>query len=98
MCSWRLPAAGQRAGAGVAALRNADHVARRLRPPGLVRQGTQETYWDRQDARVGIYHGRVKDQYFDYIKPQETGNKEAVRWLALADAQGAVCWRWAGRS
>ena len=51
-------------------------------------KGPQETYWDRQDARVGIYHGRVKDQYFDYIKPQETGNKEAVRWLALADAQG----------
>jgi beta-galactosidase len=30
----------------------------------------------------------VRDQYFDYIKPQETGNKEAVRWLALTDAQG----------
>ncbi len=51
-------------------------------------KGPQETYWDRQDARVGLYSGAVRDQYFDYIKPQETGNKEAVRWIALADAQG----------
>ncbi len=51
-------------------------------------KGPQETYWDRQAARVGLYRGRVRDQYFDYIKPQETGNKEAVRWLALTDAQG----------
>ncbi|MBI2512084.1 MAG: DUF4981 domain-containing protein [Opitutae bacterium] len=51
-------------------------------------KGPQETYWDRQDARVGLYRGKVADQYFDYIKPQETGNKEAVRWLALTDAAG----------
>jgi beta-galactosidase len=51
-------------------------------------KGPQETYWDRQDARVGLYRGKVKDQYFDYIKPQETGNKEGVRWLALTDAKG----------
>ena len=51
-------------------------------------KGPQETYWDRQDARVGLYHGKVKDQYFDYIKPGETGNKESVRWLALTDARG----------
>ena len=51
-------------------------------------KGPQETYWDRQDARVGLYRGKVRDQYFDYIKPQETGNKEGVRWLALTDARG----------
>lgn len=51
-------------------------------------KGPQETYWDRQDARVGLYSGRVRDQYFDYLKPQETGNKEGVRWLALTDARG----------
>jgi beta-galactosidase len=51
-------------------------------------KGPQETYADRQAARVGLYRGKVKDQFFDYIKPQETGNKEAVRWLALTDAQG----------
>lgn len=51
-------------------------------------KGPHETYWDRQDARVGLYRGKVSEQYFDYIKPQETGNKEGVRWLALTDAQG----------
>lgn len=51
-------------------------------------KGAHETYWDRQDARVGLYRGKVRDQYFDYMKPQETGNKEAVRWLALTDDDG----------
>jgi beta-galactosidase len=51
-------------------------------------KGPQETYWDRQDARVGVYRGTVAEQYFDYIKPQETGNKEGVRWLALTNAAG----------
>lgn len=51
-------------------------------------KGPQETYWDRQAARVGLYRGLVKDQFFDYIKPQETGNKEGVRWIALTDQKG----------
>jgi beta-galactosidase len=51
-------------------------------------KGPQETYWDRQDARVGLYSGKVKDQFFSYIKPQESGNKEGVRWLTLMDASG----------
>ncbi len=51
-------------------------------------KGPQETYWDRQDARVGLYRGKVSEQYFDYIKPQETGNKEGVRWIALTDPHG----------
>lgn len=51
-------------------------------------RGPHETYWDRQDARVGLFAGTVREQYHDYIKPQETGNKEDVRWLALRDATG----------
>ncbi|MGC4073710.1 MAG: glycoside hydrolase family 2 TIM barrel-domain containing protein [Nibricoccus sp.] len=51
-------------------------------------KGPQETYWDRQDARVGLYSGSVAEQYFRYMRPQETGNKEAVRWLALTDKSG----------
>lgn len=51
-------------------------------------KGPHETYWDRQDARVGLYSGKVKDQFFDYIKVQETGNKEGVRWLTLTDSTG----------
>jgi beta-galactosidase len=51
-------------------------------------KGPHETYWDRQDARVDRYSGRVRDQYFDYIKPQESGNKVGVRWVALTDSKG----------
>lgn len=51
-------------------------------------KGPHETYWDRQDARVGIYEGRVDEQFFPYLKPQESGNKEAVRWVALRDGVG----------
>jgi len=51
-------------------------------------KGPQETYWDRQDARVGLYRGTVSEQFFPYIKPQETGNKVGVRWIALTNAEG----------
>jgi beta-galactosidase len=52
-------------------------------------KGPGETYWDRQDARVGLYRGLVRDQFFPYVKPQETGNKEGVRWIALSNDRGA---------
>lgn len=51
-------------------------------------KGPHETYWDRQSARVDVYSGSVASQYFNYFKPQESGNKEAVRWVALTNAQG----------
>jgi beta-galactosidase len=51
-------------------------------------KGPHETYSDRQAARVGIYEGSVKAQFVRYAKPQETGNHEATRWIALRDAQG----------
>lgn len=52
-------------------------------------KGPQETYWDRQDARVSLYRGRVADQFYaGYVKQGETGNKEDVRWIAVTDASG----------
>jgi len=51
-------------------------------------RGPQETYSDRCDARMDIYQGTVSDQYFDYSKPGETGNKVDVRWMTLADDKG----------
>jgi beta-galactosidase len=50
--------------------------------------GPQETYWDRKDAKVGLYQGTVSEQYFDYSQPQESGNKENVRWATLSNGQG----------
>lgn len=52
-------------------------------------RGPQESYWDRLDAaRVGLYHGRVEDQFFAYDMPQENGNKTDVRWMELTDDDG----------
>jgi beta-galactosidase len=52
-------------------------------------RGPQESYWDRKTAAfVGRYRGTVSEQYFPYIRPQESGNKTDVRWLALRDSSG----------
>ena len=53
-------------------------------------RGPHESYWDRKTAAlVGRYRGTVSEQYFPYVRPQETGNKTDVRWLALTDSSGA---------
>jgi beta-galactosidase len=52
-------------------------------------RGPQESYWDRKTAAlVGRYRGTVSQQFFPYVRPQETGNKTDVRWLALSDSSG----------
>ena len=51
-------------------------------------KGPHETYWDRQSAKVGIYSGKVSEQFFPYLKPQESGNKEGVRWVTLTNEKG----------
>jgi beta-galactosidase len=52
-------------------------------------RGPHESYWDRKaGAPVGRYDGTVSDQFFPYIRPQETGNKTDVRWMALTDSSG----------
>jgi len=49
-------------------------------------RGPHESYIDRKtSAAVGLYHGSVWDQTFQYVRPQETGNKTDVRWMALSN-------------
>lgn len=44
-------------------------------------KGPGENYSDRNTAAfVGIYHQSVADQFYPYIRPQESGNKTDVRW------------------
>jgi beta-galactosidase len=51
--------------------------------------GPHENYPDRLESTpVGLWRGSVADQYVPYPRPQDTGNKEGVRWLALTDASG----------
>jgi beta-galactosidase len=52
-------------------------------------RGPHESYWDRKtSAFVDLYTGLVADQYWPYIRPQENGNKEDVRWMAITNADG----------
>ncbi|MRV71591.1 DUF4981 domain-containing protein [Duganella sp. FT92W] len=52
-------------------------------------RGPHESYADRQTgAAIGVYHGQLADQYHDYIRPQESGNKTDVRWIALTNSDG----------
>jgi len=52
-------------------------------------RGPIESYPDRKTAvDVGLYAGRVADQYQEYVRPQENGNKEDVRWGVLANSEG----------
>lgn len=52
-------------------------------------RGPFENYWDRKQASfIGLYNGKVKDQFFPYEMPQENGTKTDVRWLSLTNAKG----------
>ena len=52
-------------------------------------RGPWENYSDRNTASfMGIWNGKVADQFYPYIRPQETGNKTDVRWATLTDHQG----------
>lgn len=52
-------------------------------------RGPQENYPDRKHgSEMGVFQSTVADQYVPYVRPQEMGNHEEVRWLALTDAQG----------
>jgi beta-galactosidase len=52
-------------------------------------KGPQESYVDRQTGyALGLYEGSVAEQYHGYSRPQESGNKTGVRWMALFDRAG----------
>lgn len=52
-------------------------------------RGPHETYWDRKySGRIGVYSGTVDDQFVEYSRPQENGNKTDVRWLVLSNGEG----------
>ncbi|MBM3297754.1 MAG: DUF4981 domain-containing protein, partial [Candidatus Aminicenantes bacterium] len=53
-------------------------------------RGPGESYPDRKSScDVGLWSGLVADQFTEYVRPQENGNKEDVRWAALTDGRGA---------
>ena len=52
-------------------------------------RGPHENYWDRKtSAYIGLYKGNVEDLAFDYIRPQENGNRSDLRWATLTNKNG----------
>jgi beta-galactosidase len=52
-------------------------------------KGPQENYVDRElGADVGLYKESVINDYYAYIRPQESSNKTEVRWFALTNKVG----------
>lgn len=56
-------------------------------------RGPLENYVDRKWAsNVDVYESTVSDQWVKYVKPQEMGNHEDLRWISITnfDGQGFV--------
>ena len=52
-------------------------------------RGPIENYSDRKDCmRIAIYNDDADNQYFPYIRPQESGTKGDMRWWNQTDASG----------
>ena len=52
-------------------------------------RGPIENYVDRKDSQfIGLYSEAVADQYWGYVRPQESGNKSDIRWWTVAENNG----------
>ena len=52
-------------------------------------RGPVENYADRKASEfLGIYDQTVSEQFYSYIRPQETGTKSDLRWWNILDAAG----------
>ena len=55
----------------------------------VVHNGIIENYADRKTCTdLGIYNQQVSDQFYAYIRPQETGTKSDIRWWKQLDMSG----------
>ena len=52
-------------------------------------RGPIENYIDRNSSEfIDVYQNSVADEYFPYVRPQESGNHTDVRWFRVKDKQG----------
>ena len=52
-------------------------------------RGPAENYSDRHSSEfLGVYENKVADEYFPYIRPQESGNHTDIRWFRVVNAEG----------
>jgi beta-galactosidase len=51
-------------------------------------RGPHENYCDRNSSEfLGVYENKVADEYYPYVRPQESGNHTDVRWFQVTDGQ-----------
>ncbi|WP_158968950.1 glycoside hydrolase family 2 TIM barrel-domain containing protein [Paraglaciecola sp. L3A3] len=54
-------------------------------------RGPFENYSDRnQGADLGLYSGTVDSFAYQYVRPQESGNRTDIDWLSLTNSQGVT--------
>ena len=52
-------------------------------------RGPIETYSDRKDSEfLGVYKNEVAKEYYEYVRPQESGNHVDVRWFRVINSNG----------
>ena len=52
-------------------------------------RGPVENYSDRNNSEfIGVYNNKVADEYYSYVRPQESGNHTDIRWFRVIDANG----------
>ena len=52
-------------------------------------RGPVENYIDRNNSEfVGVYKNAVQNEYYEYVRPQESGNHTDVRWFSVIDNNG----------
>ena len=52
-------------------------------------RGPIENYCDRNSSEfIGVYNNKVTDEYFKYVRPQESGNHTDIRWFRVIDKEG----------
>jgi len=57
-------------------------------------RGPHENYSDRKSSEfIGVYQSDVEDQYYPYVRPQESGNHTDVRWFQVTDGQRGLEFR-----
>ncbi|PWJ41800.1 glycoside hydrolase family 2 TIM barrel-domain containing protein [Sediminitomix flava] len=51
--------------------------------------GPWESYRDRKrSVEIGVYEMLADDYFYNYVKPQENGNRTEVRWLEMKNKEG----------
>ena len=51
-------------------------------------RGPHENYSDRHSSEfIGVYENKVADEYYPYVRPQESGNHTDIRWFEVTDGK-----------